>query len=225
MENKKKKGMSVKLCATLLALAVVLGVAIGGTIAWLTAQTDPVVNTFTVGNIDIELWEPKYLPETNELDYDTWVTSNDNYKIVPGMDLPKYPFILVKEGSEPCWLFLKIDENNFIDGMSYETTMPWKPLEGEDHIYYRACTPTTKKDYFTDNVLNTDCDLYVLKGDKITVDGEKITSESLATIKDKEVSLNFTVYAIQYEGFPKVEDAWKVVKDTYLSGTSTTTAE
>ena len=41
----------------LAALAVVLAAALaaGGTYAWLTSRTEPVVNTFTVGNVSITL--------------------------------------------------------------------------------------------------------------------------------------------------------------------------
>ena len=39
------------------ALALFLFAIIGGTVAWLIADTDPVVNTFTYGDINITLEE------------------------------------------------------------------------------------------------------------------------------------------------------------------------
>ena len=49
--------MKKKLLALILSVAVVASIAAAGTLAYLTAQTDDVVNTFTVGNIQIDLKE------------------------------------------------------------------------------------------------------------------------------------------------------------------------
>ena len=92
-----------------------------GAIAWLTDQTQEVKNTFTVGNIDIELAE-----------------TADDFKMVPGNDIAKDPVVTVKAGSEDCWLFVKIDESaNLADFIAYEVADGWTALEGEDGVYYR----------------------------------------------------------------------------------------
>ena len=46
-----KRIKNFKALLTVLAIALVLTVAVGGTIAWLAASTDPVVNTFTPGEV------------------------------------------------------------------------------------------------------------------------------------------------------------------------------
>ncbi len=46
---KKFRELSGKLVVAMLAVTLLIGCAIGGTVAWLTAKTDPVVNTFTYG--------------------------------------------------------------------------------------------------------------------------------------------------------------------------------
>ena len=61
MKNMKKS------IALVLALVLVVGGVVGGTIAWLTDETEEIKNTFTVGNIDIELAE-----------------TTTNYKMIPG---------------------------------------------------------------------------------------------------------------------------------------------
>lgn len=76
----KKKTFIIALC-----LALVVAFAAGGAIAWLTATTGTVTNTFTVGNIDIDLTE----------------TTTD-YKMVPGNTIAKDPKVTVKAGSEAC---------------------------------------------------------------------------------------------------------------------------
>lgn len=51
-----KAGRSFRGLVLVLALALIVGVAGGATFAWLTAKTDPVVNTFTYGDITSVSW-------------------------------------------------------------------------------------------------------------------------------------------------------------------------
>lgn len=51
-----KKALFIMLSAALIVCATV-----AGTLAWLTDTTDPVVNTFTVGDINITLTESEIL--------------------------------------------------------------------------------------------------------------------------------------------------------------------
>lgn len=44
-------GISKRLAMTILALALMLGAAVGGTLAWLNDQTEPLTNTFVMGTI------------------------------------------------------------------------------------------------------------------------------------------------------------------------------
>lgn len=90
----KRRSVSGRLFVLMLALVLVLGCAVGGTVAWLVAKTDPVVNTFTYGDINITLTE----------------TTGEDYKIIPGVDIGKDPKVTVKAGSEACWLFVKVEE-------------------------------------------------------------------------------------------------------------------
>ena len=90
----KKK---VLLCAAAISLA--LCCSVGGTLAWLSAKTAPVRNTFTIGDIDIDLTE----------------TTGETYIMVPGNDLAKDPKVTVKAGSEDCWLFIKIEKSDNFD--------------------------------------------------------------------------------------------------------------
>ena len=61
----KKRFVAILLCMTLVALA-----AIGATFAYLTS-TDSVTNTFTVGNVKIDLIESKFHREGNDNSGDT----------------------------------------------------------------------------------------------------------------------------------------------------------
>lgn len=107
----KRRSVSGRLFVLMLALVLVLGCAVGGTVAWLVAKTDPVVNTFTYGDINITLTE----------------TTGENYKIIPGVDIGKDPKVTVKAGSEACWLFVKVEEEGtFVADIPY-LRLPCRP--------------------------------------------------------------------------------------------------
>ena len=117
--------MKKKVWLSVAAIALVLCCAIGGTLAWLSAKTDPVKNTFTVGDINIDLTE----------------TTGETYKMVPGNTLGKDPKVTVKAGSEACWLFVKVDKSaNFDTFMTYAIADGWTALSGVDGVYYRDVT-------------------------------------------------------------------------------------
>ena len=108
--NRRSVGM--KTFVAMLALVLVIGCAVGGTVAWLTAQTKPVVNTFTYGDINIDLTE-----------------TNETYKMVPGYDIHKDPKAKVLAGSEECFLFVKLDEStNFDTYLKYDIADDWTAL-------------------------------------------------------------------------------------------------
>ena len=181
--------MKKRTLALLLALVLVIGVAAGGTVAWLTAKTDPVVNTFTYGDINITLTE----------------TTGNSYKIIPGVDIAKDPKVTVKAGSEACWLFVKVAEENWptfteADGttkkVNYAIADGWTKLE--DGVYYREVAAVT-----------ADTSFGVLNGDKVTV-SENLTKTDISGIATQP-KLTFTAYAVQKDGITNAADAWEKV--------------
>lgn len=185
MKNGKysnKKGLNMKPLALLLALALVVGGVVGGTIAWLTAETGPVVNTFTVGDIEIKLEE----------------TAGQTYKVVPGATDKKDPKISVKEGSEPCYVYafvvnnlvikennqnvdvatLNIDPSKWIPVKSLATTSGTKTL----YRYHQIFTASADNkdnivDYtLVDNVFTT-----------VTYSGTEITKGNISQLSGKEI--------------------------------------
>jgi len=89
----KKKIIALALVLCLAAVAVV-----GGTLAYFTDVADA-TNTFTVGNVDIELTEPNW-EETGKEE------AKDAY---PGEPLAKDPKV-INEGANPC--FVRISVSN-----------------------------------------------------------------------------------------------------------------
>ena len=54
---RKNRGISTRALIAVLALTLLIGCSLGGTIAWLMDKTETVTNTFTVGDINIDLTE------------------------------------------------------------------------------------------------------------------------------------------------------------------------
>lgn len=180
-----RRSVSSKTFVVMLALVLALGCAVGGTIAWLTANTDPVVNTFTYGNINIELNETK--PEGQQA------------KIIPGKDIDKNPEVTVKPGSEACWLFVKVvEDGTFVGGkVTYAVdTAKWTIVPGETNVYYNKVDAATALAGVTFNVL---------AGNKVTVSPE-LTKGEIENLTNP--TLTFTAYAIQQESFATPEAAW-----------------
>lgn len=188
MERKEPRRISGKLLVALLAVVLAIGCAVGGTVAWLVTSTATVTNTFTYGNIKIELKE----------------TTGENYKIIPGVNIEKDPYVEVTKGSEPCWLFVEVEQTGtFADAVSYSIdTDTWTALPGHDGVYYRE--------------VGTDADnaqtFYILTGNTITV-RDTLTKTQIDTLTgdNKTPLLKFTAYAVQKAGIDTVEDAWAKV--------------
>ena len=188
----KRRSVSSKLFVMMLALVLVFGCAVGGTIAWLTAKTDPVVNTFTYGDINITLTETK--------------PTNRQAKIIPGVDIEKDPKVTVKANSEACWLFVKVEEEGtFVaNKVTYSIADGWTKGDGTpipENVYYRAV-----------NAVTTDTDFAVLKDNKICV-SEELTKGDIQSITTHP-TLTFTAYAVQKDGIDTAADAWAKISST-----------
>ena len=173
--------MKKKMAIAATAIALVLCFAIGGTLAWLVAKTGPVVNTFTYGDINIELAE-----------------TQSEYKMIPGTNIKKDPKVTVKANSEDCWLFVEVKETeNFDSFMTYTIAEGWNALDGVAGVYYREVAAATN------NV-----DFEVLKNDQVTVKDTVIKQDLNALTEDTYPKLTFTAYAVQKDGFNNAADAW-----------------
>ena len=201
---RQRKLRNRRIALTVCLMLVVMVASIGGTVAWLTAKTDPVTNTFTYGDISIDLYEHKYNASTNTLGDDKIRDDSNKYKIIPGVNLPKDPTVEVKANSEACWLFVKVEKTGtFVEGrVSYEIAEGWSALDGQAGVYYREVGATGQSAQ-TFGVLK-----------QTTVDGKThaITVSDQLTKTDVNgqgnVTLKFTAYAVQKDGINSVADAW-----------------
>lgn len=93
----KKKTILVAAIAVMLVAALV----VGGTLAYFTDKTEAKQNTFTVGNVKIDLTEDK------------WNAAAD-HTLVPGKFYDKNPTIKVDANSQDAYVFLKLDLNKYV---------------------------------------------------------------------------------------------------------------
>ena len=194
-----KAGRSFRGLVLVLALTLIVGVAGGATFAWLTAKTDPVVNTFTYGDINIDLAE----------------NTGSDYKIIPGVDIAKDPKVTVKAGSEACWLFVKVEEENWptptygegenaVRKVNYDIADGWTKGDGTSipaNVYYREVAANDANQEFP-----------VLKDDKITV-SDTLTKIDIKDILTTTPKLSITAYAIQKDGMTDAAAAWAAIND------------
>lgn len=191
-----QKLTSPKVVAALVAFTLVCCFAIGGTIAWLVTETDPVVNTFTYGDINITL------TETDTGDNDNNPNTN-KYVMVPGNEITKDPLVTVKKGSEANWLFVKVTKSdNFDEFMTYEMADGWTKVDGETDVYYREV-----------NFSDENIEFNVIKNNKVTVKGEEVTKDKIDALTESTLpKLTITAYAVQKANISTVTEAWEIAK-------------
>ena len=195
----KKKLPTAKLTVLLVSLALVLCVAVGGTLAWLVTKSEPVVNTFTYGDINIALQET----DTNK-DGDNDPNTN-TYPMIPGNTITKDPTVTFKANSENAWLFVKLEKSaNFDDFMTYQIADGWTQLTGVSGVYYKEVTKADTDTVFT-----------VIKNNTVTVK-ETVTKEMLNALDLNNASnypkLTVTAYAVQRDAnISTAADAWSKI--------------
>lgn len=185
----KTKALVLALCAVLLVVTTVFV-----TMAFLTSE-DSVQNTFTVGEVTISLDEL----DVDDSDNDGFTTDRDKaneYKLIPGKTYTKDPTIHVGAKSEPCYLFVKVEnglESAEADG---NTTIAeqmksngWTLVDGQTNIYVYK------------EVVTAETGANIVVFNSFTIDGETAVADY------KDAKINVTAYAIQAEGFENTAKA------------------
>lgn len=151
------------------SLLLVMALSIGGTLAFLTAQTDAVTNTFTVGNITITLAE----------------TKGNSFKIVPGATVEKDPLITVKSGSEKCYVYALVDNTVVID----ETVVATPDINTTDWV--QVGTSGTKTLYRYKAIVNAaSADQPLKVFEHVTFNGTAITATNITDLADTTITID-----------------------------------
>ncbi len=194
--------MGLRTALTAFAIVLMACSITGGAVAWLSAETPPLTNTFTYGDINLTLTE-------TETDGDDTPFTN-TYTMVPGHKISKDPVVTVLKDSESCWLFVKLEKSrNFDDFMEYEIAEGWTKLEGKDGIYYRQVDQTEE-----------DIKYYVLKNNEVKVK-DSVTKVMLNKLDENGASdyptLTIYSYAVQrdsdIDAIDTAEKAWELVEN------------
>lgn len=215
----RAKVLILVLCAVLLVTGTVMG-----TLAYLTDRQE-VVNTFTVGDVEIKVDETDVTPDGEPIDGADRVEGNE-YHLIPGQSYVKDPTMTVVKGSEESYVRMMvtincISELRAIFGQGF---LPHDFIEGKDSniwVYENTVengdnTVTYEFRYYkTVDAFEATEDI-VLEPlfTKFTIPGE-MTGEELATIADLEIRVEG--HAIQVLSFDTADAAWAAF-DNQMAG-------
>ena len=209
-----------KKIAVAVSLLLVLALSIGGTIAWLTDTSDTVVNTFTVGKVELKL------EETGANKDGTTELFKKDYAIVPGATLAKDPTITVSANSEKCYVFVRITEanNSITVGSATQDIVQWNNLsgwnqayaadDGSEYVYWKEVAKAT-----------TATTLQVLTGGTETNQTGQVTINDNLTAENTPTTaptLTFKAAAIQADNIQKT-DVWAALPSAFTNGITSIT--
>ena len=212
--NNKVKALLMACCAVLLVFASVLG-----TLAYLTDTTEQVTNTFTVGNVAIELDET--CAEGSE------GNDQNGYELhlVPGVPVEKKPVVTVLEGSEACYVRIMMTINNaravkdILGGENISTlfmtnnvegfnTDDWTVLETVDNSDTLTVELRYNKEVAANETLNAPFTDFVIPA--------TATNTQIANLDNGNSSFEIALvaHAIQAEGLADAAAAWAAFPTT-----------
>ena len=228
--------------AIIMALTIVLSLSLSvyGTLAFLT-DSSTVVNTFTVGNVDITVDETEVNPDGTAAtppegsDEPNRVEEND-YHLIPGHSYIKDPTMTVHAGSEDSYVRMKVTLSNLeelkaipalggenfelaslVEGLNEEIWVPVEPAVVDEEantitFEFRYHEVVSMEGATEDLVLEPLFEQFVVPGE--------ITGDQLATLSEMTMTING--HAIQAYSFDTADAAWAAF-DAQM--TTTTTAE
>ncbi len=200
-----------QILAIVLSMALVACISIAATVAYLTSDTDAVVNTFTFGKVDITLDETA-VNEDGQIDDSAspQATMANEYHLYPGKTYDKNPTVHVTASTddnviEPCWVFVKVqndlgtfeavteNEEGGYKSIEDQIKENWTAIEGKPGVYYYSAS---------EDPVQPGTDLEVFSEFKIASSVTDLTGADEDYIK-------VWAYAVQAEGFDTALDAWE----------------
>lgn len=208
--------MKKKTIALVLACILCVGIGIGGTLAWLTATSGAVTNTFTAAKLG-----EVTITETDTTTGEATATGQ-NYLLTPGVDIPKDPklsFTRTNDEGVAAFVFVKVTAANWTPDSTHmaftisddngNEQLKWKIASGwtylttdnsGSYVYYQEVAEN-------DEIGNAS----IMEENKITVRGDYITTANIDALAGK-MGITFTPYAIQKQQSSTADftaaDAW-----------------
>lgn len=194
-----KKFIAILSVFVMLALTMVVGCAVDGTVAWLVSESESSVSTFTLGDINIKL---------------TGESESQPLKIIPGVEITRSLKVTVERNSEACWLFVKVEETNWPDlketdgttrkvSYSVDVQNGWTALNTHPGVYYREVSAEDAKtgvEYDVNGV--------------VAVSKELTKAEVNSIAAGTQPQLSFTAYAVQRDGIDDAATAWAAANNS-----------
>lgn len=207
---KQLKPLAIVLCAVLLVAGTVLG-----TVAYLT-DASKVVNTFTVGDVDLTLDEAVVTPDGKPVSPEDRTESGNQYHLVPSVTYTKDPTVTVKKGSEESYVRMIVTINcaKELDDIFAPNGVNLTNIFNDYDANWRyvtesrdAAANTVSYEFrYKSTVKASDADLQLEPLFKSFTVPAEITGAQLKTIADLEISVE--AHAIQATGFSTDDAAW-----------------
>lgn len=193
-----KKFIAILSVFVMLALTMVVGCAVDGTVAWLVSESESSVSTFTLGDINIKL---------------TGESESQPLKIIPGVGIRRSLKVTVEPNSEACWLFVKVEGTNwshFPDAngtakVSYSVDVQngWIALNDHPGVYYREVSAEAAQ---RGDAYDVNCN--------VTVSQMLTKAEVNSIASGTQPQLSFTAYAVQRDGIDNAATAWAAANNS-----------
>lgn len=178
-----------KIIALAVTLMLVAAVALSATMAYLTRVTEAKENIFTIGDINVELDEEEWVPDS---------------KIVPGATIPKKPIITVKAGSEPSYIFAYLENTLAVQvGSAWDYAQPNIDPNNWASVAQSIDQATgVKKELYryiggTDGIVNATSDVPLTFFETVAVPGATFTKESMQVLDTKTKKMTIKAFAHQ----------------------------
>lgn len=197
----KKKTLTIAI-----ALVLVVALAVGATYAYLTATTGPVTNTFVAGKAvaqdDLKLYEHEAKQQADgsyKLDKTVPTVTQNEYTVMPGVNLPKDPTVEVTKAEGPYYLFVEVTKGDSFKGEKAPLSCTvdgshWVALKIEGKEVYAYSTDGKTAAILKDELTATP----VLAKIGNTDNTITVANEDLSNVN---CQLTFTAYACQAAGF------------------------
>ncbi len=204
-----------KVLLLLSGASVLVAGSVLGTLAFLT-DSEQAINTFTVGNVSIDLAETDVDNDGNPLE--------NAYQLVPGQSYVKDPTVTVEAGSEAAYIRMILTVHNWTlaEELIFDTdAMPFAALGGLDpdkwvyedmtvnetddtaaieYRYYRTEDGVTDAGAVEDVVLDPLFTTLIIPG--------TLTGENMQALADGGFKMVVEGHAIQAAGFADADAAW-----------------
>lgn len=169
-----------------LALVMVAGISVAGTLAYLTAESQEKINKFTVGGISIELTEPE------------WSYGDAGAKIVPGDMVDKDPTVTVQADSENCFVYvgikndLKLDDGTVAGDLNIDTSA-WTVVgtTSDGTVVYRYIGEKAPDGYVPLATSNTELEKVFTT---VTISGTAVNEDNIQQLANDTITVQAYAY-------------------------------